>query len=359
MNFSDIIKSYDVRGVYPDQINEEHVRILGGAFVKYLGAKTVAVGRDCRTSSPAFHTALIAGITEQGANVIDIGEATTPMVYHAAGTLDVDGAIMITASHNPPEYNGMKFVRSGAIPIGKESGLAEISEIAEQSPFTPAEHPGDVHPIDIKTSYSDFITKYADIDGSVLTAVVDPGNMMGVLDIEILKKLSPALSVSAIFDKLDGTMPNHEANPLNKETLTDLQTEVTKQEADIGIAYDGDADRIGFVDEQGRVIQPHLITALLARHILSKNPAAAIAYDVPSSRSVNEEITKHGGTPLLTKVGTANIKSEMREQEAIFGGEFSGHYYFKDHFYSEAPTLVAILVLNMMVRENKPLSELI
>ncbi|MEX1027347.1 MAG: phosphomannomutase/phosphoglucomutase, partial [Candidatus Paceibacterota bacterium] len=223
----------------------------------------------------------------------------------------------------------------------------------------PAAQPGTIKAGAVHSSYSSFVTKHADPGTRPLRAVIDPANMMGVLDIAILQALGPALEIEAIYDTLDGTMPNHEANPLNKESLHDLQQSVIERRADLGIAYDGDADRVGFVDEQGRTIQPHLITALLARYFLSVHPGSPIAYDVPSSRSVRIEIETNGGIPLQTKVGTANIKTAMREHEAVFGGEFSGHYYFKDHFYSEAPSLIAVLVMNLMVRENAPLSELI
>lgn len=359
MQLDHIVKSYDVRGTYPDQITETAVYALGRALVVHLDAGAIAVGRDCRESSPALYDELIRAITDQGADAYDLGEITTPMLYFATQQLDVDGGAMITASHNPAQYNGIKMTQAGGTPIGLESGLAEIRDIAAAGSFSEPKTTGVPKKHDIRDQWYESNSSIASFGEKTFSIVVDTANMMGALDLAIYRQLEPALTVQTLYEDLDGSMPNHEANPLKKQTLTDLADAVKMNKADIGIAYDGDADRVGFVDETGEPVQPHLITALLSRSILDEHPDATIAYDVPSSRSVKEEIEKHGGTPLMTKVGTANIKTAMREHEAQFGGEFSGHYYFREHEYCEAPTRVALLVLNMMAKENKTLSELI
>jgi len=358
MDLSSIIKSYDVRGIYPNQINEDAVYALARGFVSYINASSIAVGRDCRTSSPSLHNAFMQGVCDSGADIYDLGEITTPMLYFAVRQLNVDGGSMITASHNPPEYNGIKFTDATVSPIGKRNGLQDIQHNAEQHNDTPVTQLGIKHSVDIQHDWHNELQKHEHINDTTFSIIADTGNMMGAHDLDVYRNI-PTIKLSTLFETIDGSMPNHEANPLNTTTLTDLQEAVTKESADIGIAYDGDADRIGFVDETGSIIQPHYITALLARYTLQKYPQSIIAFDVPSSRSVQEEIERCGGIALMTQVGTANIKHMMREKKARFGGEFSGHYYFSDYQYSEAPTRVALYIMNMLASEHIPLSELV
>lgn len=357
----DIFKSYDVRGIYPSEINETIVENIGRAFVVFMHAKKVAVASDKRSSSPTLVAALIRGITIQGADVIDLGLLSTPMLYFASSRLDIDGAIMVTASHNPGEYNGLKFAKKNAVPIGLSSGLSEIKSLAEAKDFPTPDHGGTITKHDIKESYDQVITSYATWSGKRFHISTDTAHAMGVLELPVLRALPGVTLCATLYDTLQvpGVCP-HEANPLQTETLIELQHSVRKTKCDIGIAYDGDADRIGFVDDQGRVVPMDLITALLAEALLETKPGATILYDLRSSRAVKEAIERHGGVAHESKVGHSNIKKQMIEEGALLAGEASGHYYFNlEGYIAEMGTLPAILLLNLMAKRAKKLSELV
>ena len=355
-----IFKAYDIRGIYPADINEDVVYKIGRAIVQYLGAKKIVVGRDIRESSLALFGALAKGITEQGADVYDIGLASTPMVYFASGKLDIDGAISLTASHNPAEWNGMKICRAEAVPIGENSGLFEIRDLVMAGNFPEAGKKGKIIPKEeIKNDYIDYFSSFANLGDKKFKVVIDFANAMGILDLDIYKKFPDNIELVTLYDNFDGKVPNHEANPLKTETLKDLQEKVRENNADLGIAYDGDADRVGFIDENGEIIPMDLITALIAKMILEKNPGAKIFYDLRSSKSVREFIEENGGVALECPVGHANIKKIMRDEGGAFAGELSGHYYFKENYMAEASTLAAIMLLNLMAETGEKISELV
>jgi len=355
-----IFKAYDIRGIYPADINEDVVYKIGRAIVQYLGAKKIAVGRDIRESSLALFGALAKGITEQGADVYDIGLASTPMVYFVSGKLDIDGAISLTASHNPAEWNGMKICRAEAVPIGENSGLFEIRDLVMAGNFPEAGKKGKIIPKEeIKNDYIDYFSSFANLGDKKFKVVIDFANAMGILDLDIYKKFPDNIELVTLYDNFDGKFPNHEANPLKTETLKDLQEKVRENNADLGIAYDGDADRVGFIDENGEIIPMDLITALIAKMILEKNPGAKIFYDLRSSKSVREFIEENGGVALECPVGHANIKKIMRDEGGAFAGELSGHYYFKENYMAEASILAAIMLLNLMAETGEKISELV
>lgn len=354
-----IFKAYDIRGVYPEDISSDTIYKIGRAFVKHLKAQKVAVGRDARESSPQLFESLKRGMLDQGADVVDLGICTTPMVYFASGKIKVDGALMLTASHNPPEWNGLKLCRAEAVPIGEGSGMEEIRRIATENIFYNSPRPCSVTNHNIKAEYFNHIAKFLNLGKKHFKIVVDPANAMGVLDLSFYKKFPGNISLITINDKLDGTFPSHEPNPLKIETLKDLMQKVLSEKADLGIASDGDGDRIGFVDEKGKPIPMDLITALLAKIELEKKPGAKILYDLRSSVSVREIIEENGGIAHECRVGHALIKKQMRDEGAVFAGELSGHYYFQENFLAEACPLPAVYLLNLMAKTGKPISELV
>jgi len=355
-----IFKAYDIRGVYPTEINEEAAYNIGRAMVQFLDAKKIAVGRDIRESSPVLFEFLTKGITDQGADVYDLGLASTPMVYFASGKLDVDGAVSLTASHNPAEYNGMKICRVKAVPVGENSGLFDIRDLALAGNFSEPEKKGEtINKEDVKNEYVEYFSGFAKLGDKKFKIVVDFANAMGILEGDILKKLADNLRIVPLFENFDGKFPNHEANPLKTETLAELQKKVVEEKADLGIAYDGDADRAGFVDENGEIIPMDLVTGLIAKMVLEKNPGAKIFYDLRSSKSVKEYIEENGGVALECPVGHANIKKIMRDLGGAFAGELSGHYYFKENFLAEASTLAAIMLFNAMAETGKNISDLV
>lgn len=355
-----IFKAYDIRGIYPADINEDIAYKIGRATAQFLKAKKIAVGRDIRESSPVLFGALAKGITDQGADVYDIGLATTPMVYFTSGRLDVDGAISLTASHNPAEWNGMKICRAEAVPVGENSGLFEIRDLIVAGNFPEAGKKGKIIPKEeIKNDYIDYFSSFASLGDKKFRVVIDFANAMGILEWEIFKKFPDNLEIITLFENFDGKFPNHEANPLKTETLKNLQEKVRENNADLGIAYDGDADRVGFIDENGEIIPMDLITALIAKMILEKNPGAKIFYDLRSSKAVKEFIEENGGVALECPVGHANIKKIMRDESGAFAGELSGHYYFKESYMAEASTLAAIMLLNLMAETGGKISELV
>jgi len=354
-----IFKAYDIRGVYPEDINEEDVYAIGRAVVEYLKPTRIGIGRDIRPSSPALFESFARGVMDSGCDVVDLGVISTPMVYFAAGRLDIDAAISLTASHNPIEYNGLKIALRGAIPVGEDSGLREIRDIAVRGGWTDIATKGTMTTENIRPAYYKYFSSFAEFGDKHFTVAIDTANSMGVFELPMYEKFPKNLSLVHLYNDLDHPFQCHEANPLKTETLDELCTKVKEVNADLGIAYDGDADRVGFTDETGTVIPMDLITGLVAKIILAKKPGATILYDLRSSRAVREIIEENGGTAKECRVGHAFIKKQMRADGAIFAGELSGHYYFEENSFAEASTLVAFLLLNLMTETGKTISTLV
>lgn len=353
-----IFKAYDIRGLVPGQLNAELAYKLGCAIVKFLECKKVVVGRDMRDSSEELSAELIRGINDMGADVLDIGLCTTPMNYYANGMYDADASVMVTASHNPAGWNGFKICRAKAVPLSGESGIMDLKQLVIEDNFELAETKGKKTDKEIKKNYCDFLAShFHNPDRKEIKVVADCANAMGVLELECLKIL-PGLKIIPLYDELDSSFPNHEANPLKEDTLIDLQAKVIDEQAALGIAFDGDADRCGFVDEEGEIIRSDFITALIAKDILKEKPGSKIFYDLRSSKVVKETIEENKGEALMCRVGHAFIKQQMREEEAIFAGELSGHYYFAENYNAESSGLAAIRILNMLISSGEKLSEL-
>ncbi len=355
----EIFKAYDIRGVYPTDINEEDVYTIGCAVVAYLKSKKIGIGRDIRPSSPALFESFARGVMDSGCDVVDLGVISTPMVYFSAGHLDVDAVVSLTASHNPIEYNGLKIALRGALPVGEDSGLREIRDIALQNTLEKSDVSGTMTTYDIRPEYYAEFSSFAEFGEKKFTVAIDTANSMGVFELPMYEKFPDNLTIVNLYNDLTHPFQCHEANPLKTETLNELCATVKEVGADLGIAYDGDADRVGFTDETGTVIPMDLITGLVAKIILQKKPGATILYDLRSSRSVREVIEENGGTAKECRVGHAFIKRQMRADGAIFAGELSGHYYFEENSFAEASTLVAFLLLNLMAETGKKISELV
>lgn len=354
---SSIFKAYDIRGIYGKTLNEDLARKIGRAFVAFLGCKKVIVGRDMRPHSEPLFQALADGIMTQGADVIDLGLVSTPMTYFANGTLGADASIMLTASHNPGEWNGFKLCREQAIPISGATGIKEIEKIVLSDHYPSPARRGALSRHDILAAYVARIRSFAELKRPLRVAI-DYANGMGIVEGEVLRGLKN-FEIDPLFDTLDGTFPNHEANPLHEETWEALRHKITSGKYDVGLYFDGDADRVGFMDEKGQIVTSDMITALIAQELLAHHPGAPIFYDLRSSWAVKEVITEHGGRPMMSRVGHAFIKQQMREADAVFAGELSGHYYFKDNFYTESSALAALYVANLISHSDRPLSELI
>ena len=355
-----IFKAYDIRGIYGKDLTDEIAYKFGRAFASFLKCNTVVVGKDMRESSDPIQEKLIQGLTDQGADVVKIVLATTPMLYFAVAKFGYSAGINVTASHNPAEYNGFKLVGEGGIPISGESGIYDMRDLVASARFEKPAQKGKVTELGgILEEYIKNALAFSDISKlKKFKIVVDTANgMAGIVIPGLLGKIP--CEFEHMFPDLDGTFPNHEANPLKQETLRWLQAEVKNKKADLGVAFDGDSDRIGFVDEKGEVVEPDLFTALIATELLKTNKDAKILYDLRSSQAVPEAIKQQGGKPIETRVGHSFIKAHMREEKAIFAGEASGHYYLKDNFYIESPYIVLLLLLKLMTETNKPLSELI
>jgi len=352
-----IFKAYDIRGIYGTELTEALAHKIGRALVTFLSCRKVAVGRDMRPHSDPLFKALAEGIMLQGADVVDLGICSTPMTYYANGTLGCDGGVMITASHNPGEYNGFKLTRGLAEPISGATGIMDIERIVAKQAFAPVpEQPGTMSAYDVADRYTAHVQKAADLTRP-MNIVADYANAMGIWEAKALAGLP--LTISPMFDEPDGTFPNHEANPLDTDTLDALCAEVRKGGYDFGVAFDGDADRAGFVDERGEIVPMDMSTALIAQDMLAQNPGAVIFYDLRSSWAVKEVIEEAGGIPMMSRVGHAFIKAQMREHDAVFAGELSGHYYFKANFYAESSAMAVVALANIISRSGKPLSELI
>ena len=355
-----IFKAYDVRGLYPDQITEDTARAVGRAFVAYLDAKRIAVARDMRVSSPALAAAFIGGALQQGADVVDHGMAGTDMLYFAVARDDFDGGAMITASHNPGRYNGMKLVRRQALPLSGEAGIGDIRDmISSESIPAPGGPSGQLSEAELLDAYLDHVLSF--IDPSVIqpyNLVLDAGSGMAGLVAPPLFERLPCHTTRLCFD-IDGTFPNHEANPLIEENRRDIVERVIADGADAGVAWDGDADRCFFIDGQGGFVAGDFVTALLAEAFLRKEPGAAIVYDVRASHAVKHIVAEHGGTSLMNRVGHAFFKKRMRDDNATFGGEVTGHYYFRENFYADNGFIPALLILELMSIKRQTLDELL
>jgi phosphomannomutase len=350
-----IFKAYDVRGIFPDELDEEAAYKIGQAFVLFLdqARPKIVIGMDNRFSSGPLANELKRGIIDQGGDVIDVGLSTTPMLYFAAAKYGYDAGINITASHNPPRYNGFKFVGKGAIPISETNGIKEIKELVIKSNFPCAKDKGIVEKKDI---LSDYVDRNIPDEDFYYTVVVDTANSVSGIPINRLLKRTRLIH---IFDNLDGSFPNHEPDPLKPENICALRAAVIAGKADLGVAFDGDGDRLAFVDEKGSAIPSDLIVALMASIILKKQIKQKILYDIRCSNIVPETIKKWGGVPVVSRIGHSFIKETMRKEDVIFGGEFSGHYYYKNDYFCESPFFVLFSILKEMKKTGRPLSALI
>ena len=358
-NVHAIFKAYDVRGTVPDQLDEDLARATGRAYVQVTEADRVVVGHDMRPSSPALAAAFADGVTTAGADVTMIGLASTDQLYFASGHLGVAGA-MFTASHNPAQYNGIKMCRERAQPIGLETGLAEIRDLVGSGDLPTADRTGSVEETDVLEEYAAHLLSLAPVEGRRLKVVVDAGTgMAGHTAPAVFGLLGDQVELVPLYFELDGTFPNHEANPIEAANLVDLQRAVLDHGADAGLAFDGDADRCFVVDETGRAVSPSTLTALIAARELAKEPGAVIIHNLITSRAVPELVTELGGTPVRTRVGHSFIKARMAETDAIFGGEHSGHFYFRDFWRADSGMLAALHTLAALASDDRTLSALL
>lgn len=353
-----VFKAYDVRGRTDNgDLDADLYRLVGSALVDLLGTATVAIGRDCRPSSPGFFAAMAEGVTTAGADVIDLGEVPTDLVYYYSGAMEVPGAI-ITASHNPPVYNGIKLCKAGAAPIGADTGLDQIRAHVETGKPLVAERLGTVRTVDVVSDYVDHLLSIVDPSGiGPLRVAVDGGNGMAGVAIEEVFDRIPA-QLTGLYLELDGTFPNHPADPLVPENLADLEALMAQDEFDLGVAFDGDADRAFFLDDQGHPLVGSTVTSLLARSILAAKPGEKVVHNLITSKAVPEIVRESGGTPIRTRVGHSYIKAVMAETGAVFGGEHSGHYYFRDNFRADSGMLAMLHLLAIVSGSDLPLSRM-
>jgi phosphomannomutase len=354
-----VFKAYDVRGLYGSELDEDGAYRIGRGYVEHFEPRTIAVGRDMRLSSPSMAAAVIEGAADGGADVLDIGLVGTEMVYHAVGSLSLDGGICVTASHNPAEYTGMKIVRRGALPVGGDSGLLDIRARAETA-FGPVRKRGSVREENVWPSFVDKVLSFVDVDAiEPLRVVVDAANgMAGAMLPPVLERMTQVDVVRCFFEP-DGSFPNHEPNPLLPENREFIVRKTTEEAAGLGVAFDGDADRCFFVDDTGEFVPGDFVTALLAEAVLEKDAGAKVIYDVRASRAVPETIERAGGVPLVNRVGHAFIKQRMRKEDAAFAGEVSAHYYFRDFSQADSGVVPFLLVLELLSRRRRKLSELL
>ena len=354
-----VFKAYDIRGLYGDELDEDGAYRIGRAYVEHFEPRTIAVGRDMRLSSPAMAAAFVEGAADAGANVLDIGLVGTEMVYFAVVELGLDGGACITASHNPKEYTGLKIVRRGALPVGGDSGLAEIRALAGDG-FGAVRRRGDVREEDVWAGFVEKVLSFVEPESiRPLRVVVDAANgMAGVMLPPVLERL-PQLQVVRCFFEPDGTFPNHEPNPLLPENREFIVARTREEGAELGVAFDGDADRCFFVDDFGEFVPGDFVTALLAESVLEREPGAKVIYDVRASRAVPETIERAGGIPLVNRVGHAFIKQRMRKEGAAFGGEVSAHYYFRDFSQADSGVVPFLLMVELLSRRRESLSKLL
>ncbi|MGN6564241.1 MAG: phosphomannomutase/phosphoglucomutase [Thermomicrobiales bacterium] len=351
-----IFKAYDVRGIYPGELNEDIAYQIGRAFVAFLGVDRVAVGRDMRLSGPALAGALLQGIAAQGAEAIDLGLTSSDELYFAVGKFGYPAGVMVTASHNPAEYNGLKMCRAEAIPLSESTGLTDIRDMIVRDAIPTATRQGSITQRDVLDAYVEHALSFVDVKTlRPLKVVADAGNgMAGMILPRVFDRL-PCELVPLYFD-LDGSFPNHPANPIEPENIADLQAKVRETGADVGVAFDGDADRMFIVDEHGTFVGGDMVTAMVAQRLLRRYPGAAIVYNLICSRSVPETIKAAGGRPIRERVGHSFIKATMRREDAVFGGEHSGHFYFRDTWYADSGLIAFLSVLELLSDANKPVS---
>ncbi len=354
-----VFKAYDIRGIHPGEIDEDGAYRVGRAYVEQFEPKTVAVGRDMRLAAPTMAAAVIEGVADGGADVRDLGMVGTEMVYYAVGELGLDGGICVTASHNPREYTGMKIVRRGALPVGGDSGLDDVRRRALEG-FAPVAHRGAVSELDVWPGFVDKVLSFVDADAiRPLKVAVDAANgMAGVMLSPVLERL-PQLDVVAFNFEPDGSFPNHEPNPLKPENRAFIMERTRAEGANLGVAYDGDADRCFFVDDKGEFVPGDFVTALLAEAVLEKEPGAKVIYDVRASWAVPRAIEAAGGVALVNRVGHAFIKHRMRKEDAAFAGEVSAHYYFRDFSQADTGVVPFLVMLELLSKRGLPLSELL
>ena len=357
-----IVKAYDIRGTTPDEMNDDVAYALGVAFADFVKAPMVLVGRDMRVTGESLADSFSRGVISRGVNVVNLGLASTDLVYFAAGSLDAPGA-MFTASHNPAEYNGIKFCLSGARPVGIDTGLAAIRDAAKE--VLAGRGPADVAAVgtiaerDMLDDFADHVVSFIDVDSLIpMKVVADTANGMGGLIVPVVFDRLPMMQLEVMYPELDGSFPNHPADPIQPSNQRDLQARVVSGGFDIGLAFDGDADRVFVVDEQGRGVSGSTTTAILAAAVLRANPGATVLHNLICSRSVPEVITENGGVPVRTKVGHSNIKQVMAETGAVFGGEHSAHYYFLDNYRADSGIIATMFMLQELSRAQRPLSEL-
>ena len=354
-----IFKAYDIRGTYPDQLDEKTAYLIGGGFVHFLGAKKVAVGRDVRLSGEKLQQALIRGITDAGADVDILGVITTDALYFAVGKFGYDGGIMITASHNPAEYNGFKMCKSSAVPLSADSGLPEIKKIVKSGSFKISEEPGTIREMDIIEDYITHCLSFINVKNLLpFRIAVDAGNgVAGLILPKIFEKLP--FEVKELYFEPDGSFPNHLPSPIEPENTAELRKVVVDEKLDFGIAFDGDADRMFIVDELGNLIGGDMVTAMVSQKMLHDFPGSYIVYNLICSKTVPETIEKYGGKPIRSRVGHAFIKPLMRKYDAIFGGEHSGHFYFRDNWFADSGLIAFLIVAELLSQREKKPSELI
>jgi phosphomannomutase len=356
--YAKIFKAYDIRGIVPDELDEEVAEAVGAAFVRLTGAPSVVTAHDMRTSSPPLAEAFGRGASAQGADVIAAGLGSTDLLYYASGSLGIPGA-MVTASHNPSKYNGIKLCRAGARPVGADSGLDELRETAARGVPSYPGPPGTITPRDLLPGYASHLKSLVDLSGiRPLTVAVDAGNGMAGYTVPSVFGGFPVKLVPLYFE-LDGTFPHHEANPIDPANLRDLQRAVVESGADLGLAFDGDADRCFVVDECADIVSPSVLTALIGVRDLKREPGATIIHNLITSQAVPEIISEHGGKPVRTRVGHSFIKARMAETGAVFGGEHSGHFYFRDFWFADSGMLAALHVLAAVGSQDAPLSQLL
>jgi phosphomannomutase len=356
-----IFKAYDIRGLYPQQIDAEVARQVGAAFVDYLGATRIAVGHDLRLSSPELLRGFVAGVAERGCEILDVGLVSTDMLYFAVARNDLEGGASITASHNPKQWNGIKMVRRGALALSGDAGIKEIREWVVAGRYAKP-GPGATPRIESRDILEDYVAHclaFVDVASIPrLKLVLDPGNGMGALGAQAIFSRLP-LELVKLYFELDGTFPNHPADPLLEENRREIMQRVPAEAADLGIAWDGDADRCFFIDDTGAFVPGDFVTALLGEAFCRKEPGARIVYDVRASRAVHDRVTAAGGIALMHRVGHAFIKKRMRDENAVFGGEVSGHFYFRGNWYADNGMIPALLMLEMLGRTGSKLSELL
>lgn len=354
---ADLFKAYDIRGVVPDELNPDIAYRIGRALVTYLGVDNVCVGRDMRVSGQVLATALIDGIRDQGADVTDIGLISTDGLYFAVGKFGFSAGVMVTASHNPAEYNGFKLCKSEARPLSLDEGIGEIRDLVLANEFSEPERRGDLIERDVTDEFVDHALSMIDVESvTPMRIAVDAGNgMAGKVLPRVFERLPGELI--PLFFELDGTFPNHEANPIEPENTRDLRAAVVAHNLDMGVAFDGDADRMFLIDDNGEFVGGDMVTAMVAQSLLRKNPGSAVVYNLICSRTMPELIEREGGRPIRSRVGHSFIKAHMRREDAIFGGEHSGHFYFRDNWYADSGLIAFLTVLELLSADGRSVSE--